>query len=264
MTDRKQKKNRNPFHQKTAKDSNIAPVVFPMRLNKYVAKSGLCSRRKAVDLIQAGKVKVNDEVELLPYRQVEEKDVVQVHDKVIVPEEHYVYFLLNKPKNVITTTDDERGRRNVLDIIKWQGPERIFPVGRLDRQTTGLLLLTNDGDLTKKLSHPSHAVKKTYQVFLDQPLSEEDLVAIRNGVELDDGPVPVHEAIRRQVHGKRAIEVTLSIGRNRIVRRLFEHLGYQVERLDRTYFAGLTKKNLPRGHHRPLLPREVIMLKHFT
>jgi 23S rRNA pseudouridine2605 synthase len=235
-----------------------------MRLNKYIAHSGLCSRRKAADLVKAGKVKVNGKVEDNPAVIIEDGDVVTYEDRELNPETEKVYILLNKPKNVVTTLSDEKGRRTVLDVIKNKVKERIYPVGRLDKATTGLLLLTNDGELAKKLSHPSHGVKKFYHVVLDKEVTEEHLDLIRKGLELEDGLAMVDEAVYITGKGKEEVGLEIHIGKNRIVRRIFESLGYRVVKLDRTYYAGLTKKDLPRGWSRRLTKQEVIMLKHFT
>lgn len=236
-----------------------------MRLNKYVAHCGVCSRRQAADHVKNGSVEVNDQVVLEPYYQVQPGDVIKFKGKEIKPEVRKVYFLMNKPKDVITTTSDERGRRTVMDLIRKRVTERVFPVGRLDRMTTGLLLLTNDGDLAQKLTHPSYKMKKIYHVTLDKPVVPEHIEAIRKGITLEDGPVPVDEvAYLQEGKNKKEVGITIHIGRNRIVRRTFEHFGYEVVRLDRVYLGGLTKKDLPRGFVRPLRKQEVIMLKHFT
>ncbi len=235
-----------------------------MRLNKYVAHCGICSRRKAGDLVKNGEVKVNGEVEKNPAILVEEGDVVEYKGKQIKPEEKMVYLLMNKPFGVITTLSDEQDRKTVMDILKQKVKERIYPVGRLDRNTTGLLLLTNDGDLTKKLSHPSHMVKKIYEVKLDRPLLQNDLEKIRKGLKLKDGLAEVDAVSYVKDKTERDIGLEIHIGKNRIVRRIFEHLDYSVERLDRVYYAGLTKKDLPRGFSRHLTEQEIIMLKHFT
>ena len=215
-------------------------------------------------MIRQGFVKVNGEVVREMGFRVKETDKIEYKDEVIKPEERKVYFLLNKPKNVITTTDDEKGRRHVMDIMNDVCEERIYPVGRLDRDTTGLLLFTNDGDLAKKLSHPSYEVKKIYHVFLDKPITPEELEKIREGLILEDGETPVDkvEYDEGDPSGK-GVVITVHIGRNRIVRRIFAHLGYTVMKLDRIYYGGLTKKNLGKGFHRPLKKQEVIMLKHF-
>jgi len=240
------------------------PEAGGMRLNKYIAHSGICSRRQAAEYVKAGQVSVNGEVEKNPAYQVQAGDVVRYKGKAVRPEERKVYLLMNKPKDVISTVSDDRGRRTVIDLLKGRIEERIFPVGRLDRNTTGLLVLTNDGDLTKKLSHPSHKVKKIYHITLDKPLKEADLERIREGIELEEGIARVDGASYLEDRPKTQVGLELHIGWNRIVRRIFEHLGYQVERLDRVYFAGLTKKDLPRGFWRHLTRQEVIMLKHFT
>lgn len=235
-----------------------------MRLNKYVAHCGICSRRQAAEDIKAGKVTVNNEEKLEPFYQVQAGDVVRYNGKVIKPEEQKVYYLMNKPKNYITTTKDEKDRRTVMDIVRKKVKERVFPVGRLDRQTTGLLLFTNDGDLALKMTHPSYEMTKVYHVGLDKPITEEDFDAIKAGFELEDGPVVVDSLHVRPNHTPHDLVIELHIGRNRIVRRIFAHFGYTVERLDRVYLGGLTKKDLPRGFIRPLTNQEVIMLKHFS
>ena len=200
-----------------------------------------------------------------PYYRIATGDVVTCEGKPMQVQERLVYLLLNKPKNVITTTDDEHGRPTVLDIVDPHYPERIYPVGRLDRDTTGLLVITNDGDLAAKLSHPSYKILKQYRIGLDKGLSEADYERIVAGVELEDGPVPVNWIRFAEDHPERDIvELEIVVGRNRVVRRLFEALGYRVRKLDRFYFAGLTKKDLPRGAFRELTQREIIMLKHFT
>ena len=235
-----------------------------MRLNKYVAHSGICSRRQAAEYVKEGLVSVNGEVVREPGYQVEKGDEIRYKGKLIKPEENFVYLLMNKPKNVITTVSDDRGRKTVMNLLKGKIEERIFPVGRLDRDTTGLLLLTNDGDLAKKLTHPSHNVKKVYHVVLDKPVTEQDLTKIYQGLELEDGKALVDGVAHVQGKPKSEVGIEIHIGRNRIVRRIFEHLGYQVVRLDRVYMGGLTKKDLPRGRWRHLTQQEVIMLKHFT
>lgn len=250
-----------------SKDKNLetdpaSPVG--MRLNKYVAHCGICSRRKADEFIQQGFVKVNDQVVKEPGHRVLDGDSVSFKGEVITPVEEKVYLLLNKPKNTITTVSDDRGRRTVMDIVAKATDVRIFPVGRLDRETTGLLLITNDGDLAKKLSHPSHKVVKVYHVTLDKPVTEIHLEQIRQGLNLTDGLAPVLSANFKTNADKNEVVIEIHIGRNRIVRRLFEHLGYNVVKLDRTYYAGLTKKNISRGRFRHLSEKEVIMLKHFT
>lgn len=236
-----------------------------MRLNKYIAHTGLCSRRKAGDLVKAGKIEVNGAIEINPAIEVGPKDVIKHQGKVLKLVNKKIYLLINKPKNVITTMHDERGRKTVWDVVKEKVKGvKIYPVGRLDRNTTGLLLLTNDGDLAHKLSHPSSYVKKIYQVILDRPLAEKDILAIDAGVMLEDGKADVDEVSYIQELPPTHIGIQLHSGKNRIIRRIFEHLKYDVVALDRVYMAGLTKKDLPRGWSRHLKPKEIIMLKHFT
>ncbi len=235
-----------------------------MRLNKYLAHCGIASRRQAAVLIKEGKVDVNGEQVIEPFYQIQKGDQVQFEGKLIQPEERQVYILLNKPRNVITTVKDERGRKTVLDLLGGKYKERIFPVGRLDRDTTGLLLLTNDGALAERLAHPRHQIKKVYHVTLEEDMPESALLKIRKGLILDDGPAKVDAVDYVELSDKKRIAIELHIGRNRIVRRIFEHVGFPVKKLDRVYFGGLTKKDLPRGFHRPLSEREIIMLKHFS
>ncbi|MDQ3141562.1 MAG: rRNA pseudouridine synthase [Bacteroidota bacterium] len=235
----------------------------PMRLNKYVAHCGICSRREAAALVKLGKVEVNGVVETNPSYEVKEKDKILYQGKAIYPETKKVYILINKPKNVVTTSKDERNRLTVLDLLKGKLTERVYPVGRLDRNTTGLLLLTNDGDLAQKLAHPSYKVKKIYHVALGTKLRESDLEKIRNGIVLEDGKAEFDQ-IEYVENKKDELIIEIHLGKNRIIRRIFEHLGFEVKRLDRIYYAGLTKKHLPRGNFRHLNSQEVIMLKHFT
>lgn len=233
-----------------------------MRLNKYIAHAGICSRRKADEFIKSGLVKVNDEVVREMGHKVQEKDVVKFKGKVVQPVKDLVYVLLNKPKNFITTTSDERNRRTVMELVASATDKRIYPVGRLDRNTTGLLLLTNDGALAQRLSHPSGEVSKLYRVTLDVDLRQEDFDAIKKGLTLEDGPAPVDELSYIIGEEKSDIGIKIHIGRNRIVRRIFESLGYEVKKLDRVLYAGLTKKKLPRGKWRFLSETEIINLKH--
>ena len=236
-----------------------------MRLNKYIAHAGVCSRREAAQLVKDGHIQVNGTVIIEPGVVVEEGDEVTYKGRVLKPRVNMVYFIMNKPKGVITTVKDEKGRKTVIDLMVNKTKERIFPVGRLDRATTGLLLLTNDGDLAKKLTHPSHKVKKIYHAVLDKSISEADLDKIAAGLVLEDGLAEVDKVGYVQgAASKKEIGLEIHIGKNRIVRRIFEHLGYTVVKLDRVYFGGLTKKDLPRGFSRPLTDKEVIMLKHFT
>ena len=232
-----------------------------IRLNKYIADAGVCSRREADKLIEAGLIKVNGEVVTELGFKVSRKDVVIHQGKELKPEK-FVYVLLNKPKDFITTVDDPDERKTVMHLVENACDERIYPVGRLDRNTTGLLLLTNDGELAKKLTHPSHNIKKIYQVDLNKPLTEEDFEKINEGVTLEDGLAKVDE-VAILSEDRSIVGLEIHIGRNRIVRRIFEHLGYEVIRLDRVTFAGLTKKDLPRGKWRYLNEKELIRLKHF-
>ena len=241
------------------------PSGEDMPLNKFLAHCGIASRRKAVEYIEQGLVTVNGEVKTEPYYRIQAGDVVLCDGQPVQIQERKVYILLNKPKGVITTTDDDRGRPTVLDIVDPHFPERLYPVGRLDRDTTGLLLITNDGELAAKLTHPSHHVQKQYRIGLDRPLSKADFERIEQGVELEDGVVHVNWVrYSEEQPNHDVIELEIVEGRNRVVRRLFEALGYNVRKLDRFYFAGLTKKELQRGSFRELTQREVIMLKHFT
>lgn len=232
-----------------------------MPLNKYIAHSGECSRRDAAELVKQGKVKVNGELILDPGYKVKDDDLVTLVGKKLKPTKDNAYILLNKPKGYITTNEDPQGRKTVMELLSNAGIERLFPVGRLDRDTSGLLLITNDGDLTQKLCHPSFNVKKVYHVTLDKPLTKADFEKIVEGVELEDGKAIVDEIAYLEV--KNEIGLEIHSGKNRIVRRIFESLGYVVEKLDRMMYAGLTKKNLPRGKWRHLDPREVVLLKHF-
>jgi 23S rRNA pseudouridine2605 synthase len=235
--------------------------LWPMPLNKYIAHSGECSRRDAAELVKQGKVKVNGELVTNPAQRVTETDFVSLLGKKLTPSKHFVYILLNKPKGFITTTEDPQERQTVMELVANAGVDRLYPVGRLDRNTTGLLVMTNDGALTQKLSHPSYEVKKVYQVTLDKNLTKAHLDKIAAGLELEDGPVQVDEIA--QLESKNEVGLEIHSGRNRIVRRIFESLGYEVEKLDRMMYAGLTKKNLPRGKWRFLTSDEIIRLKHF-
>ncbi|MDX1476286.1 MAG: pseudouridine synthase [Saprospiraceae bacterium] len=235
-----------------------------IRLNKYIAHCGIASRRKAGELIQQGHVRVDGEVVREIGFRVMPGQQVTYQGKPVKPVSEMVYLLLNKPKDYLTTTSDDRGRKTVLDLIKRDVTQRVYPVGRLDRMSTGLLLLTNDGELAQKLAHPSYEIKKIYHVVLDKPVKPEHLEMLRTGVELEDGLARA-DAISH-VQGKKQNEVGIELhsGKNRIIRRMFTHLGYRVQKLDRVYYAGLTKKDLPRGRCRHLTKREVIMLKHFV
>lgn len=235
-----------------------------MRLNKYVAASGICARRAAGDLVKLGKVKVNGVVEPNPAVLVSQTDVIEYEGKVVRPTEKFVYILLNKPKNYLCTSSDDRGRHSVLELIRDVGKERLYSVGRLDRNTTGLLILTNDGDLTQRLAHPKNQVSKTYLIELERNVTEKDMQRISEGLELEDGKAQVDGVAWLDPEKRNQVWIELHSGKNRIVRRIFETLGYEVIRLDRIGYAGLTKKDLPRGRYRHLTDREVIMLRHFT
>lgn len=231
-----------------------------IRLNKYIANSGICSRREADELITQGLVEVNGKVVTEMGYQVQKTDRVVFDGQSITPEKP-VYVLLNKPKGYISTTKDEKARKTVMDLVANASPYRLFPVGRLDRQTTGLILLTNDGHLTKKLTHPSFGVKKIYHVTLDRKLSVEDLRTIADGVRLEEGLAEVDSISYIEGKPKNEVGIEIHIGWNRVVRRIFKKMGYEVEALDRVIFAGLTKKNIKRGHWRILTEMEVNNLK---
>ncbi len=234
-----------------------------IRLNKFLSNAGVCSRREADEMIVAGKVSLNGEVVTELGKHVTIKDEVKVDGKV-VELQRKVYILLNKPKNTVTTADDPEGRTTVLDVINRKGgrfDERIYPVGRLDRYTTGVLLLTNDGDLAMKLIHPKFEKRKVYQVWLDKPVIVEDMQRIAEGIELEDGEIHADAISYIKEDDLSQVGIEIHSGRNRIVRRIFEHLGYKVKKLDRVYFAGLTKKNLPRGKWRYLNEDEVRKLR---
>ena len=231
-----------------------------IRLNKYIAHAGICSRRQADTYISSGSIKVNNKIITELGFKVSSSDVVHF-DGVLIKSEKPTYILLNKPKGFITTTIDERGRKTVMDLISKASKNRLYPVGRLDRKTTGLLLLTNDGDLSKKLTHPSSEIKKLYHVVLDKAINKNDFLKIKEGINLKDGFIKPDEL--NYVNGKFKNEIGISLhsGKNRIVRRIFEFLNYNVVKLDRVIFAGLTKKNLPRGNWRALNKNEINFLK---
>jgi 23S rRNA pseudouridine2605 synthase len=234
-----------------------------MPLNKYLAHSNVCSRREAADVVRAGKVKVNGEPVKEPGHKVKPGDVVTLDGKKLHPAKDLVYILLNKPKDYLTTTDDPQQRKTVLDLVKQATTQRIYPVGRLDRNTSGVLLLTNDGELAQKLTHPSNEIKKVYAVTLDKPLTKNDFESILKGVPLEDGIANVDVLAFTDNADKTQVGVEIHSGRNRIVRRIFEHYGYDVKGLDRVVFAGLTKKNVNRGKWRFLNEKEVRDLKFF-
>ncbi len=229
------------------------------RLNKYIANAGVCSRREADTFITTGLVSINGKIITELGTKVMLGDEVKFNGERINPEKK-VYILLNKPKGFVTTLDDPEGRRTVMELVENACDERVYPVGRLDRNTTGLLLLTNDGDLTKKLTHPSHNKKKIYHVELDSEIKPEQLEMIKDGIDLEDGPIAV-DNISYVNENTKEVGIELHSGRNRIVRRIMEHFGYRVKRLDRVWFAGLTKVNLPRGRWRHLSHQEIIRLQ---
>ncbi len=270
---RKWKKEREDFFEKkkaekktfTPPPSTTTPKenTGQMPLNKFIAHSGVCARRDAAILVKEGKVKVNGQVVMEPGHKVTSKDEVRVNGKKVQLEKNLIYILLNKPKDYITTTDDPQNRKTVFELLRNAPAVRIFPVGRLDRNTSGVLLLTNDGNLSQQLTHPSHEIKKVYAVTLDRPLEQKDFERILNGLTLEDGPVTVDAIAYTDAKDKKQIGVEIHSGRNRIVRRIFEHLKYDVKGLDRVVFAGLTKKNVDRGKWRYLSEKEIRDLKHF-
>ena len=241
------------------KEENYDPNE-PLRLNKFLANAGICSRREADEFIQAGVVSVNGEVVTELGTKIKRTDEIKFHDQPVTLEKK-VYVLLNKPKDCVTTSDDPQQRKTVMDLVKNVCPERIYPVGRLDRNTTGVLLLTNDGDLASKLTHPKFLKKKVYHVFLDKNVTAHDMQQIAQGIELDDGEIHADAIEYASDTDKSQVGIEIHSGKNRIVRRIFEHLGYRVVKLDRVQFAGLTKKNLRRGDWRFLTEKEVEMLR---
>ena len=263
---RNQNNNRNNYNNNYAaqkqlkyREENFDPNE-PLRLNKYLANAGVCSRREADEFILTGLVKVNGEVVKTLGTKVKRMDEVMFHDELIKLE-HKIYVLLNKPKNCVTTADDPQERLTVMDLVKTACQERIFPVGRLDRNTTGVLLLTNDGDLASKLTHPKFLKKKIYHVWLDKGVEVSDMQKLAEGIELEDGEIHADAISYVMDDAKDQVGIEIHSGRNRIVRRMFESLGYRVTKLDRVYFAGLTKKNLKRGQWRYLNEKEVSMLR---
>ena len=250
----------NPGKRRVAyKEEHIDPNE-PIRLNKFLANAGICSRREADEFIEAGVVTVNGEVVTEMGVKVSRQDDVRFHNEPVTLEQK-VYVLLNKPKDYVTTIDDPQQRKTVMDLVKGACPERIYPVGRLDRNTTGVLLLTNDGALASKLTHPKYLKKKVYHVFLDKKISAYDMQQIRNGLTLEDGEIHVDAVEYANEKDKNQVGIEIHSGRNRIVRRIFESLGYHVTKLDRVQFAGLTKKNVRRGDWRFLTEKEVDMLR---
>jgi 23S rRNA pseudouridine2605 synthase len=240
---------------------NKIKVRESLRLNQFIAKAGVCSRREADDLIKEGHIKVNNEVVTEMGYQVKKTDKI-FYKNTRLHIEKMVYVLLNKSKNHVTTTSDPEERKTVLDLVKDAATERIYPVGRLDRNTTGLILLTNDGDLAQKLAHPSNKIPKIYQAELDRPILQEDFDKLFKEIELKDGPVKIDQVAVVTADNK-VLGIEIHSGRNRIIRRIFEHLGYEVVKLDRTAYAGLDKKNIGRGEWRYLTEKEVIRIKYF-
>ena len=241
------------------KETHIDPNE-PIRLHRFLANAGVCSRREADDFIAAGVVSVNGKVVTELGTKVLRSDNVVFHNQPVMPEKK-VYILLNKPKDYVTTTDDPQKRKTVMDLIKGACREHVYPVGRLDRNTTGVLLFTNDGDLASKLTHPHFLKKKVYHVFLDKNVAASDIQRIAEGIELDDGEIHADAVEYASPTDKKQVGIEIHSGRNRIVRRIFEHLGYRVVKLDRVLFAGLTKKNVKRGDWRFLTEAEVNMLR---
>lgn len=235
-----------------------------MPLNKFIAWSGVCARREAADLVKAGKVTVNGKLVTEPPFRVSQADTIKVNGKKISIQKNLVYILLNKPKDYITTTDDPEGRKTVMDLIKNATPERVFPVGRLDRNTTGVLLLTNDGEIAQRLTHPKYQVKKIYEVKVDKPVTKQQLDTIASGITLEDGFIQPDSVAYADMKDKSIIGIEIHSGRNRIVRRIFEHLGFDVKNLDRVMYGIFTKKNVDRGKWRFLTEKEIRLLKHLN
>jgi 23S rRNA pseudouridine2605 synthase len=242
---------------------NLQPVT-EMPLNKFIAHAGICSRREAAELVKEGKVKVNGDFVYEPGYKVDSSDKVVFNNKPLHLQKNLVYILLNKPKDYITTAKDTHGRKTVFELIQRATDERVYPVGRLDRNTTGVLLLTNDGELTQKLTHPSFQIQKIYEVKLDKPLQKKDMEAILKGIQLEDGLIAADAVGYTDLKDKTVIGIEIHSGRNRIVRRMFEHLGYDVKNLDRVLFANLTKKNVERGKWRFLNEKEIRLLKYMN
>ena len=258
-----QRRGQRSFSRRSSKPSSNEPKKVDdgsMRLNRFIAHAGICSRREADTFIIAGSVEVNGKVVSEMGYKVLPGDSVKFDGRLLTPEK-MEYVLLNKPKNFLTTTEDDKGRKTVMDLIRNASKSRLLPVGRLDRNTTGLLLFTNDGEMAARLTHPRYAVRKIYHVVLDRALKVSDLQQIEKGVDLDDGSISVDAISYITNATKREVGIEIHSGRNRIIRRIFEHLGYEVAKLDRVMFAGLTKKDLPRGQWRTLDSKEVSFLK---
>ncbi len=250
---------KSKYNKRYKKQEEAEEVVLP-RLNKFIANSGVCSRRQADEYIEKGLITVNGEIVTDFGTKIKPTDVVKFKGKVLKGEEN-VYYVLNKPKNFITTVSDPKDRYTVMRFFEGKVKERIYPIGRLDRNTTGVLLFTNDGNLTKKLTHPSSNISKIYLVTLDKDVTKNDLVKMVEGIELEDGEISVDAAYYYSMDNKTKVVIDIHSGRNRIVRRIFEHFNYDVKNLDRIEFAGLTKKNLERGKWRKLTDKEIGFLK---
>jgi 23S rRNA pseudouridine2605 synthase len=258
------RKSQSPAAPAQPVKKNFTERPEELQLNKFIAHSGVCSRRDAAELVKAGKVKVNGKLVVEPGFKVMSTDEITVNGKKVTLQKNMVYILLNKPKDFITTSSDPQGRQTVMQLIKHATPERVYPVGRLDRNTTGVLLLTNDGDLAQKLSHPSYEIKKIYEVKLDKPLTKRDFDTILKGIQLEDGFIAPDGLAYADAKDKAVIGIEIHSGRNRIVRRIFEFLGYDVKNLDRVLYANLTKKNVERGKWRFLTEKEVRLLKYMN
>lgn len=250
--------------QEVAATTASANSSGQMPLNKFVSHAGICSRRDAAELVKSGKIIVNGKSINEPGFKVSSKDQITYQGKILTAQRNLVYILLNKPKDFITTTEDPQGRKTVLDLVKSATMERVYPIGRLDRNTTGVLLLTNDGELAQKLSHPSYEIRKIYEVTLDKQLTKKDFETIMNGVTLEDGSITPDALAYPDPKNKHIIGIEIHSGRNRIVRRIFEHLGYDVKGLDRVMYANLTKKNVERSKWRFLSEKEVRLLKYLN
>ena len=256
----KEKKQQKPFKKNGTRPRARSKDDGLIRLNKYIAHSGICSRREADEYISTGLVSVDGKVTTELGTKVEPSQDVRVNGRRIKPERK-IYILINKPKDCITTTRDRNAKYTVMDLIRDATRERVFPVGRLDRNTTGVLLITNDGELAAKLTHPKYNKKKIYHVQLDQTLKKSDMMQIAEGIKLEDGLIQADAISYVNEDDKRQVGIEIHSGRNRIVRRIFEHLGYKISKLDRVYFAGLTKKSLSRGKWRFLTDKEIARLK---
>lgn len=260
--ERRKPKLQAPSPQTANNQAALSKEELP--LNKFISHSGVCGRREAAELVKAGKVKVNGELITEPGFKVKGTDEVKVNGKKVTLQKNMVYILLNKPKDYLTTTSDPQGRQTVLQLIQNATNERVYPIGRLDRNTTGVLLLTNDGDLAQKLSHPRFEIKKIYEVKLDKPLTKKDFDTLLNGINLEDGFIAPDSLAYADAKDKAIIGIEIHSGRNRIVRRIFEYLGYDVKGLDRVLYANLTKKNVERGKWRFLAEKEVRLLKYMN